>query len=431
MLCSPTCLTEKTNHAISLPQTGVLVGFHNSGEMWRLASLRRYRFAMSLTSIVTTLLSGASFAALALVSAGPSHAQAPQAQPAQAAPAKAARAPAKAKTAPAEQAEDGQAVTEPKKKDPAEALRSVDTGIKLLQSGKAEQAIQTFSAAIAAGNLPPPQMARALYHRGVAYRKANKPAQAISDLTSALWLKNGLQDADRQDAVKQRADAYREAGLPDQTGEDGRPAGAAQSGRATRNAAAAPGATTGAPGVTTAALAPEPAAQPASTGGLFANLFGGFGKQAQAAAPAATAQAPAKPPAAPAQAASSAWSSEPTVTTAKPTKQPAPVRTAAAAPAAIAAAPQPQSAASAAAPGIHARIALVRTDAEADAIKQRLITQHGAALAGATPTTSQAAFGGMGAFVQVRVGPYANIQQAQAFCTKLKGSGLDCVPVDR
>ena len=73
--------------------------------------------------------------------------------------------------------------------------------------------------------MPPPQMARALYHRGVAYRKANKPAQAISDLTSALWLKNGLQDADRQDAVKQRADAYREAGLPDQSGEDGRPAG--------------------------------------------------------------------------------------------------------------------------------------------------------------------------------------------------------------
>ena len=84
-----------------------------------------------------------------------------------------------------------------------------------------------------------------------------------------------------------------------------------------------------------------------------------------------------------------------------------------------------------AAPGIHARIALVRTDAEAEAVRARLVNQHAAALGGLAPTLSQAAFGGMGAFVQVRVGPYANVQQAQALCAKLKGSGLDCVPVDR
>ncbi len=57
---------------------------------------------------------------------------------------------------------------------------------------------------MAGGNLPPAIMARALYMRGVAYRQQSKPAQAISDLTSALWLKGGLAAEDRADALKQR-----------------------------------------------------------------------------------------------------------------------------------------------------------------------------------------------------------------------------------
>ena len=61
-------------------------------------------------------------------------------------------------------------------------------------------------------------MAKALYLRGVAYRQQGKPAQAISDLTSALWLKGGLADSDRADAIKQRTAAYGDAGLTE-TGE--------------------------------------------------------------------------------------------------------------------------------------------------------------------------------------------------------------------
>ena len=47
-------------------------------------------------------------------------------------------------------------------------------------------------------------MAKALFYRGVAYRQQRKPAQAISDLTSALWLKGGLGGSDRADALQQR-----------------------------------------------------------------------------------------------------------------------------------------------------------------------------------------------------------------------------------
>ena len=107
------------------------------------------------------------------------------------------------------------------KKDPNEASNHVDNGIKLLQGGKIDAAVHTFSSVIGAGKLPPTTMARALYNRGLAYRKQGKQAQAISDLTSALWLKGGLNDAERADALASRVAAYREAGLSDQsTGDD-------------------------------------------------------------------------------------------------------------------------------------------------------------------------------------------------------------------
>ena len=61
-------------------------------------------------------------------------------------------------------------------------------------------------------------MAKALLYRGIAYRQQKKPAQAIADLTSALWLKGGLAEADRSDALKQRTSAYQEAGLADSGG---------------------------------------------------------------------------------------------------------------------------------------------------------------------------------------------------------------------
>ncbi len=48
------------------------------------------------------------------------------------------------------------------------------------------------TAAISGGGLASQQMAQALYYRGLAYRKKGKPGLAIPDLTSAVWLKDGL-----------------------------------------------------------------------------------------------------------------------------------------------------------------------------------------------------------------------------------------------
>ncbi len=93
-------------------------------------------------------------------------------------------------------------------------------------------------------------MAKALYYRGTAYRKQGKPAQAISDLTTAAWLKGGLSDSDRAQAMEQRQLAYSEAGLGSQApsdrrgatrcaGRKARPAGPGASSRGSTSSAGA------------------------------------------------------------------------------------------------------------------------------------------------------------------------------------------------
>src|SRR5438034_593017 len=79
-------------------------------------------------------------------------------------------------------------------------------------------------AAIVAGVLSASEMAKALYTRGLAYKKENKPGQAISDLTSAIWLKNGLSDIEKKSALGERSEAYRMAGLEDTGSTPDRPA---------------------------------------------------------------------------------------------------------------------------------------------------------------------------------------------------------------
>ena len=97
----------------------------------------------------------------------------------------------------------------------AAAHAAYDAGVKSYQAGKFEPAVQSFTAALRGGGLPSNDMAHALYYRGLSYKKQSKPGLAISDLTSALWLKNGLSDSERASATSERAEAYRLAGLGD------------------------------------------------------------------------------------------------------------------------------------------------------------------------------------------------------------------------
>ncbi len=148
---------------------------------------------------------------LTAISAEPVYAQeapAPQAPAPQAPAAKATgKAGAPATPAAADAAQ--------KQKEAEAAKRAYEAGAKSYQAGKFEPAVQSLSAALRGGGLSSQDMARGLYFRGLAYKKQAKPGLAISDLTSALWLKNGLNDADRQSATSERAEAYKMAGLGD------------------------------------------------------------------------------------------------------------------------------------------------------------------------------------------------------------------------
>lgn len=93
--------------------------------------------------------------------------------------------------------------------------RAYAAGTRAFEAGDMATAERQLTAALDGGGLPSAQMARALYLRGSALRRLGKPAQAISDLTTAVWLKGGLSDTDKAKANEERQLAYREAGLGD------------------------------------------------------------------------------------------------------------------------------------------------------------------------------------------------------------------------
>ena len=133
---------------------------------------------------------------------------------------------------------DGKAA---KRADPAEAKSALDGVAKALDAGKTEQAVQQINGLLSGSRLQGPSMARALYLRGAAYQKQGKPAQAIADLTSALWLKGGLSEADRAAATALRTEAYRQAGLNDLAEADAKKAGGRSGASASAPAAASSG----------------------------------------------------------------------------------------------------------------------------------------------------------------------------------------------
>lgn len=345
------------------------------------------------------------------------------------------------------------------KKDPAVAQQQIDAGIASLAAGKAELAVQQFTAALSGGSLPPALMAKAQYQRGLAYRKAGKPAMAISDLTQALWLKNGLTETERTDALQNRIAAYRDAGLPDQ--EDaaavaaaGAPAKAAA---ATRVAESGGSSSTGSiPLVPTAkpsaGLAPTPDTAQSNSGGLsgfFGNLFG----SSQPAAPTAS-LAPTAP-----ETARSSWNSAVEVKqgATAPAKKVASAATrgeeqlpwlqqngsaapATAAPAApiatrvktAAAAPAPTPAAAHHKGGPYlVQVGQLKSNEEARAMAAQLKQQLVVELAGREPSIVAVQAGGFGTLHRLTFGPFVDPAEIKALCPKLLGSGHDCQTVSQ
>jgi hypothetical protein len=87
-------------------------------------------------------------------------------------------------------------------------------GAASLAAGKYDAAVRQLSATVNSETAAPSDAARALYLRGIAYRKMGEQARAIADLGAAVWL--GLPDADRVKAHVNRGLAYQAAGLNQQ-----------------------------------------------------------------------------------------------------------------------------------------------------------------------------------------------------------------------
>ncbi len=358
---------------------------------------------------------------------------------------------------PAEAAADQKnGAADDKQKAAALAQRALDAGIKLYEAGKADQAVKAFETALH-GGLTSQQMARGLYYRGLANRKLGKPGLAISDLTSAVWLKDGLAGPEREVALKNRAAAYQEAGIsnvPDvpapvmtadtssatgwQTAMNGAPvapvppaAPAAPPAPVKTAAAVPPPAYAEAPSSAPAAApAPAPPAATSSSGGIggfFSNLFGGGTSSTPNANDGSVTTAsitPSPPPAAAPAAPVTGWSGT-TQVTGPEIGSPFVTKVATsgkASRAEKAAAREPSG-------KFRLQVAAVRSRSEADALAASLVEKHGTELGPRRPEVDEAVLGNMGTFYRVRVGPYADAKEPQQLCSGLRSSGFDCLVV--
>ncbi|MBX9926241.1 MAG: SPOR domain-containing protein [Hyphomicrobiaceae bacterium] len=350
--------------------------------------------------------------------------------PEPAAKARPAKTLGKATAAAPAQADDGA-------RDPEKGKRAYDAGVSAYQVGRHDEAVNQLNVAVKAGGLAGPAMARALYYRGAAFHAKGMPGQAISDLTSALWFKGGLDDKERSEATRIRGDAYRAAGLDPQ----GNPGTLDTAPTVTATGAS----NWTASQLTSSSAAPQLSAVPTDSaasapgggtgidlGTVMGSLFGGLSGGSK---PVETSALPREAPATPPQASVSTsatanpevlpWGAVAVPATpiepAKPVVESKP----AAKPARQAAAGPPATAPKASAGGsFRIQVGTAKSQDEANALVAKV--KNNPVLAGASVSVDPMAFGGS-TFYRVRVGPYASAGETRAPCSALKANGLDCL----
>jgi tetratricopeptide (TPR) repeat protein len=267
------------------------------------------------------------------------------------------------------------------------AARSLTIGIDAYRQGSLEASVEALSEALR-GALSSRQAARAFYYRGLAYRALGRPAEAIADLDAAMRQRNGLSLGQLADAEDQRVAAQRESNAP---------AGIA-------------------PATAIAASHPQ-GVSPIETQsqGFFTTTSIEAREPAAISAWAASTVAPPAP---------AAFATQVVPTTIQP--PPETVRTAAiprSAPPAVPVEAQP----SAASGGVRVQVARVQTKSEAYALVVRLISQHGAEFDPSMLKIVQGVAENRPPIYLVRLGPFANADEAKKRCSSLRKSGYDCV----
>jgi SPOR domain len=362
-----------------------------------------------------------------------------------------------------------------------------DAGLKngaaSLAAGKYDTAVRQLSATINSESASAGQAAKALYLRGIAYRKLGQPARAIADLGAALWL--GLPASDRVRALVNRGLAYKAAGLSSQADAEIAQARKASSssevekliaedgGVAVASADIAAFSTEVSPNAgyeaetspaPRAKAEPPPAPKPSTTrtadaspsgdwntsvsgetsapssGNRVSRWFGSLTDTFSSSSDSAPAPAPAAAP------------SQPQAETAPAPRQ----RTAAAPPSAASwaantetqkvvteggessgsaigrwfsrssdAAPAPARAPAATGGGYRVQLANSGSEAEAKALWKKVSGENGQ-LASAQPQIEKVEIGSFGTFYSLRIGPFADREAGLKLCNALKRNGTDC-----
>jgi len=298
------------------------------------------------------------------------------------------------------------------------AEKSLSVGINAYRQGSFEASIEAFTEALQ-GHLSSRQAAKAFYYRGLGYRALGKPGQAISDLDAAIAQPNGLSFSQLADAEDSRTAAQKEAGI---TAQESVVSVKAESGSPIPVSLPPPQPVPPRPQsfLTTTSINPAEAqtAGPTSAPTPAWGAASVIPRHSEAAAsPFATQVLPD-----PAQRSHSATTPAPFATQVLAAIAPQPAPATAPQPA-VTAVPQ-----SAVAGGIRVQVARVQTQNEAYALVVRLISQHGAEFdpsmlkieRGVAPDGKTVAY-------LVRLGPFADADQAQKRCFSLRRTGYDCV----
>ncbi|MGI9524180.1 MAG: SPOR domain-containing protein [Hyphomicrobiaceae bacterium] len=283
----------------------------------------------------------------------------------------------------------------------AEAI--LRAGYQALQAKQNAQAIVSLTRSLQSGQLRRNEIARAFYYRGLAHQAAGQTADAISDLTNALWLKGALGKKDREKAVAARKRAYASAGV-----------GGGSNATVPRQSTAA---VSVAESRSQSAQASGGSAGGSSNGNFglgsfFGSLFSGSTTTGSTQTSSGNAVSPKPPIVSPRSPASSGvgWA-----TRTEPAKQ------------SVAAIDRRLGSQEVESGNYFAQIASFRTKERADRLVARLVQKHSAALGGRHPAVKSLVVGSMGEFFVVRIESFASRDSARPMCTKLIASGLDCL----
>jgi hypothetical protein len=352
-----------------------------------------------------------------------------------------------------------------------------DAGLKngaaSLSAGKYDAAVRQLSSTINSDNTAPADAAKALYLRGLAYRKMGESARAIADLGAAIWL--GLPEPDKVKAFVNRGLAYKSAGLSREG--DAEFAAARKVGGSAADTLIAEGGGVGEGAAAGAAFSTEvrpasgggeqlpvgnqPAAPPTrtadasptawstsvsdgqqpsgeSSGNRLTRWFGsvtGSSSSSEPAPPSGPAPAPqaAPPPPKPAApppsaaAASSNWSTttETQQASANAGGGESGSRWSRLFNRSAEAEPPAQPTTSVSGGGFPLQLATSRSEAEAKGLWKKVSQNVG----GAQPQIEKVEIGNFGTFWSLRIGPFTDKAESLKVCNALKRSGIDCSPV--